>query len=287
VPYLRAGNAALEANAAVLASLRRARRGPPIVARAGPMIDFDVPYALGALFYAGYLVSEWVAPSWRNPLLGAGIAAHVAGLVIRGHAISYFPLTNKFESFYAFAFAAFTVCLLSARSPSRVHRVGIALVGAAFYAATLAFDRAPTFPPPLMITVFYPLHVPASFFAYALWVSAAADGVAVLSSRRRGAQPGRALENHAFWGWCAFSLSMIFGGAWGYVAWGAYFMWDPKVVWSVVLWLFWSGFVHIRHWPEANTPRVKASLALGGVGVMLVAYVGTSFLFQHSSHSFR
>ena len=80
------------------------------------MIDFDVPYALGALLYAGYLAAEWLAPSWRNRLLGAGIAAHVAGLGIRGEAISYFPLTNKFESFYAFAFAAFTVCLLSASS---------------------------------------------------------------------------------------------------------------------------------------------------------------------------
>jgi ABC-type transport system involved in cytochrome c biogenesis permease subunit len=251
------------------------------------MSDFDLAYALGALLYAGYLVAEWLASSWRSRLLGAGIAAHVAGLGIRGKAISYFPLTNKFESFYAFAFAAFTVCLLSARSPRRVHRVGIALVGAAFYGATLAFDRAPSFPPPLMITLFYPLHVPASFFAYALWVSAAADGLTVLVGGKRDDRGAGALESHAFWGWCAFSLSMIFGGAWGYVAWGAYFMWDPKVVWSVILWLFWSGFVHLRHWPEANQPRVKAVLALVGVGVMLVAYVGTSFLFAHSSHSFR
>ena len=251
------------------------------------MIDFDVPYALGALCYASYFVAEWLAPSWRARLLGAGIAAHAAGLVVRAHAISYFPLTNKFESFYAFAFAAFAVCLLAARSPSRLHRLGIALFGAAFYAATLAFDRGVSFPPPLMVTPFYPLHVPASFFAYALWVSAAADGLAVLCGPKVTDSNHRALERHAFWGWCTFSLSMIFGGAWGFVAWGAYFMWDPKVVWSVILWLFWSGFVHLRYWPEANRPRVKATLALVGVGVMLVAYVGTSFLFQHSSHSFR
>jgi ABC-type transport system involved in cytochrome c biogenesis permease subunit len=251
------------------------------------MNDFDVPYALAALLYASYFVSEWLAPMWRTRLLGAGIAAHFAGLCVRGKAISYFPLTNKFESFFAFAFAGFAVCLLCARSPSRLHRVGIALVAALFYAATLGFDRATSFPPPLMITLFYPLHVPASFFAYALWVSAAADGLGVLLGRGGDEQAARPLESHAFWGWCAFSLSMIFGGAWGYLAWGAYFLWDPKVVWSVVLWLFWSGFVHLRHWPEANKARVKSALALVGVAIMLVAYVGTSFLFEHSSHSFR
>jgi len=32
------------------------------------------------------------------------------------------------------------------------------------------------------------------------------------------------LDGHAFWGWCVFSVSMVFGGIWGYVAWGAYFL---------------------------------------------------------------
>jgi hypothetical protein len=32
---------------------------------------------------------------------------------------------------------------------------------------------------------------------------------------------------------------------------------------------------------------VRATLSLVGLAVMLVAYVGTSFLFRHGSHSFR
>lgn len=246
---------------------------------------FELLYLGAAGLYVAYLLAELVAPAWRAWPLAAGVVLHLAGMVSRALPIAWFPLTNKFESFYAFALTVFAVLLLSVRSPRRVHRIGLFVVGAAFYAATLLFDRSVSFPPPLMQTIWYPLHVPASFLSYALWTSAAAAGLATSSG---GPDPrlGAFIERHAFYGWCVFTVSMLFGGAWGYVAWGAYFLWDPKVVWSVILWLFYSGFVHLRYWPAGNAPRPRAALAIAGFVIMLVAYIGTSFLFSHSSHSF-
>jgi ABC-type transport system involved in cytochrome c biogenesis permease subunit len=235
--------------------------------------------------YLAAVLADWVHRRAAVALLAAGLTAHAAGLAARAAAISYFPLTNKFESFYAFAFAAFAVALLSQSSPSRAHRGTLWTLGAAFYAATLLFPRGPFFPPPLMLTPWYPLHVPASFLSYALWGSSAGAGLAVLLGNT-DSRVARRLEQHAFWGWCLFSVSMIFGGAWGYVAWGAWFLWDPKVLWSVILWLFYSGFVHLRHWPAGNRPLPKSLLALVGLLIVLIAYVGTSFFFRHGSHSF-
>jgi ABC-type transport system involved in cytochrome c biogenesis permease subunit len=230
-------------------------------------------------------VAELVAPAHRRLPLAVGLGFHLLGLLQRARVIAFFPLSNKFESFYAFALAVMLVVLFLHPSPSRAHRLGTFAVGALFYLATLAFERHASFPPPLMQTIWYPLHVPATFLAYALWLSSAAAGAAVLAGDRAPALRA-SLDGHAFWGWCVFSVSMVFGGIWGYVAWGAYFLWDPKVVWSVILWLFYSGFVHLRFWPPGNRPRSKAALSLVGVAIMLVAYVGTSFLFGHGSHSF-
>jgi hypothetical protein len=42
----------------------------------------------------------------------------------------------------------------------------------------------------------------------------------------------------------------------------------------------------LRYWPRANRPTAKSVLALAGFLAVLVAYVGTSFLFRHGSHSF-
>jgi ABC-type transport system involved in cytochrome c biogenesis permease subunit len=250
-------------------------------------MSFDVLYFGAAALYAAYALAEGLAPALRRPALALGLLLHGTGFVLRATAIGYFPLTNKFESFYAFSLAASAVCLAGlTSSPSRLHRLGTFAVGAAFYALTGLFDREVFFPPPLMLTVWYPLHVPLTFVAYALWMSAAAAGLALLTARTENGAMLRQIDRGLFGGFCAFSLSMIFGGAWGYVAWGAYFLWDPKVVWSVVLWLFYSGLLHLRYWPPASSPRLRAALALAGVPLVLVAYVGTSFLFGHGSHSF-
>jgi ABC-type transport system involved in cytochrome c biogenesis permease subunit len=253
---------------------------PPV-----PIPMFDLMYFGAAILYLLAAAAELAPSRVRTGLWATAVLVHLMGLLARAQAITYFPLTNKFESFYAFSFAVFCVAWLVAGSASRAHRWFVWALGSAFYAATLLFHRGGMFPPPLMITLWYPLHVPASFFAYALWGSAAGAAVAVLTGASDPATLRR-LDQHAFFGWCVFSISMVFGGAWGYVAWGAYFLWDPKVVWSIVLWLFYSGFVHLRHWPWGNRARPKAVLAIVGLLIMLVAYVGTSFFFHHGSHSF-
>ena len=250
---------------------------------------FAVAYWVALACYGLALVAEGVAPKTRRWLLGAGLVAHTVGLVLRGVAIGAFPLTNKFESFYAFSLAVMATSAARRPTDALVERLGVTLVGAVFYGLTLLFGQAVAYPPPLMGTIWYPLHVPASFAAYALWTGAAASAVAGLrlpQTGERGREVHARVERQTFCGWALFSLSMIFGGAWGYVAWGAYFLWDPKLVWSVILWLFFAAVVHLKYWPAWNRPRPRAALAIIGWLVLLVAYVGTSFLFGHSSHSF-
>jgi len=258
-----------------------------------PPPGFDALFAIAAVLYGLYAAAELAAAARvpaadraRRVLLPVALAVHLGGVVLRGVAIEWFPLTNKFESFYGFALAAFAVLHVARDSASRLHRLALFAVGAAFYGWAHSFGHGLVLPPPLMITLWYPLHVPATFLAYALWTSAAGAGLAILAGAPEGPLR-RFVEGHAFWGFCAFSVSMVLGGGWGIAAWGAYFLWDPKVVWSVILWLFWAGYVHLRYWPKATPVRGRAALAVVGFALLLVAYVGTSFLFANSSHSFR
>jgi ABC-type transport system involved in cytochrome c biogenesis permease subunit len=84
-----------------------------------------------------------------------------------------------------------------------------------------------------------------------------------------------------------WTLSMIFGGLWGVVAWGAYFVWDPKVIWSAILWFHYATFLHVKYAPSLQG-RAWVRPALAGVGFLfvLVAFVGTSLLYGRSSHAF-
>ena len=65
-------------------------------------------------------------------LLGI-ILVHVAATTLRGIAIGYFPLTNKFESFSAFAIATFIILLIYSKTESRIYRLTLFGVGYGFF----------------------------------------------------------------------------------------------------------------------------------------------------------
>jgi ABC-type transport system involved in cytochrome c biogenesis permease subunit len=77
---------------------------------------------------------------------------------------------------------------------------------------------------------------------------------------------------------------MVFGGIWAYLAWGTYWLWTPKELWTVILWLFYSLYLHarLRQWWQG-----KPAAALGVLGFIIVmfTYLGVS-LFMKSSHTF-
>jgi ABC-type transport system involved in cytochrome c biogenesis permease subunit len=136
-----------------------------------------------------------------------------------------------------------------------------------------------------MRTVWYPLHVPVAFVAYGCWTAAAAASLSWFVDRD-AAWLGL-IDRLSLWGFALWSLSMIFGGIWGVVSWGAYFMWDPKVIWSVILWFHYATFVHVRLTPSMQGRQwARPALALAGFLFVFVAYVGTSFFFGRSTHAF-
>lgn len=239
--------------------------------------------ALGA--YAAALFGALLRPSWSRPLLLLGVLAHLLATVARGIAIDFFPLTGKMESFSTAALALALVLSL-AFWPRRCYLAPLlTLIIAALGAALWLFDTDLRYPPPLMQTLWYPLHVPLSFICYALWLCAAAAGWAYFASAERVWL--RRLDRLCLWGFGLFTLSMITGGLWGAVAWGAYFLWDPKVIWSVILWFHYASYVHLKLTPAlVNRPWVRPVLAQVGALWVIVAYVGTSFFFGRSSHAF-
>lgn len=237
-----------------------------------------------AVAYGAALIAAAVRPRLARPLLLLGIAAHGTMTVGRGLAIGFFPLTNKMESFSAAALAVALVTVVAWR-PSRAYLLPLLATLAAAMAAALSLPADLRWPPPLMRTIWYPLHVPLSFVAYATWAAAAAGAVAWWARADGDWLPF--VDRLALWGFALWSLGMVTGGVWGVLAWGAWFMWDPKVVWSVILWFHYAAFVHVKLAPSLQGRRwLRPALAVAGFAFVLVAYVGTSFFFGRSSHAF-
>jgi ABC-type transport system involved in cytochrome c biogenesis permease subunit len=252
--------------------------GPPTPAALALLLQ------AAAACYALSLVAALLRPRLARWPLVAGVALQLAWSTWRGLLIGFLPLTNKTESFAAAALAAGLIGAIAFRA-SRAYLLPLLLVLGTALAAALAFPQALHWPPPLMRTIWYPTHVPLSFLAYGAWTAAAAAGLAWFTDRDLAWLA--LIDRLALWGFALWSLSMICGGVWGVVAWGAWFLWDPKVVWSVILWFHAATFVHVRLTPSLmQRPWLRPALALVGFGLLFVAYVGTSFFFGKGSHAF-
>lgn len=193
-------------------------------------------------------------------------------------------MTNKTESFSAASLAIALVALLT-WTAVRSYLVPLLALALAAGGAAAAFPKELREPGGLLRTLWYLLHVPLSFLGLAVFLAAAAAALAWLATRDRAWL--QRVDRFALQGLGLWTAAMIFGGVWGVVAWGAAFLWDPKLIWSVILWFHYSAFVHVRLTPSLQSrPWVRVALAGLGVAWILVAYVGTSFFFGRSAHAF-
>ncbi len=205
----------------------------------------------------------------------------------RAYMKEFFPFTDKIESFVVLS-VLLVVCALIYRSKiSNKEFITLQVLSLAAASVVFIFVDVIRYPPMFLHTIWYPLHIPVSFAAYAFWLVA---GVSAIYAIPAWCRNDPALQERSVFmtdlnriGFIFFTLAMLFGGIWGYFAWGAYFMWDPKLHWSVILWLFYGNLLHIDRLPKLR--GWKAPLYVAGIALILVAFIGTSF-FSQSIHRF-
>ena len=255
-----------------------------------PFLNADAHVVLSRLFYGACAVYgvAWLAtlmrPTWGRPVATVAVALHMIMTVGRGWVIGFLPLTNKMESFSAVALALGVVAVIT-WVPRRVYAVGLLTAALAALAVAWNFGLGFSYPVALLLTPWYALHVPLSFLAYGLWTAAALAGVVWFCER--SSEWLHRCEWLMLVGFGLWSLSMVAGGIWGVLAWGAYFLWDPKVIWSVILWFHYASALHVRFTPSLmEWPAASPAMAMLGFVWVFVAYVGTSFFFGVGSHAF-
>jgi len=79
-------------------------------------------------------------------------------------------------------------------------------------------------------------------------------------------------------GFPLFTLGgLIFGMVWAYKAWGTYWSWDPKEVWSLITWIVFALYLHTRIVMGWKGKR-SAIIALIGFLAALFTYFGVNYL---------
>jgi ABC-type transport system involved in cytochrome c biogenesis permease subunit len=136
--------------------------------------------------------------------------------------------------------------------------------------------------PPVLNTLWFELHVMLSFISYALFAVGAIFGMLALYRDEPSAETAQ--YRCLLLGYVLFSIAMIFGGIWAYYAWGTYWLWTPKELWTTIVWFFYSLYLHARLVRGWSGPKV-IWMGIIGFAIVLFTYVGVGLLMK-SSHEF-
>jgi cytochrome c-type biogenesis protein CcsB len=230
----------------------------------------------------------------------------IAAVAMRGLSVHRPPLGNMFE--FALVGCMFVILVFVAISLRRdVRWLGLFVIGPVLLtlglAITVFYTDASELLPSLK-SVWLVIHVTVATFSVALFTIAFSVTILHLvqtwlesqdpegMSRLRtivntALPPARSLDRTAYGihvvAFPLWTFTLIAGAIWAEQAWGHYWNWDPKEVWTFVIWVVYAAYLHARA-TTGWTPRAANYLALAGYACILVNYmvVNVYFVGQHS-----
>lgn len=135
-------------------------------------------------------------------------------------------------------------------------------------------------------------HIITAFIGYACFAVSFAVSLAYLIKRNDKPNTLLTKEKLDNIGYKAISigfpfltLGIISGSIWANSAWGRYWAWDPKEVWSLITWFIYAVYLHLRivHKWKGN-PTAIASIV--GFAAVIFTYAGVNFLLT-GLHAYR
>jgi len=267
----------------------------------------EIKYTIqGLLIYvaiAGYLLAFVNTLSRREKtghflyLVGFGLA--VCAFVYRWYDVRHVPLQNLFEVFLCLGVISYPVsrfCRYTLGAGGYSGDMLIAVI--VLLPAGFVFSAEPQrLPPALQSWLFVP-HVAVYALSYIFMAKATLQAIfQLLAPALRRGYPGQwpgpkadekflsaedATYRMVCVGFPLLTLGLILGSCWGKLAWGDYWGWDPKELWSLASWLVYVGYFHFRYMFGKKYARINSVWAIAGTVFILITlfWVNLSNLFS-------
>jgi ABC-type transport system involved in cytochrome c biogenesis permease subunit len=141
--------------------------------------------------------------------------------------------------------------------------------------------------PPVLKSIWLTSHVLTAVLAYGAFALAAAVAASYLLSGKqsKGFNIASTVYGIIVFGFVLLTVTIILGAIWAEQAWGRYWSWDPKEIWSLITWAVYALYFHFRGTKKWQDGQMEAIFALGGFIVVLFTFFGVNFLMQ-GMHSY-
>jgi cytochrome c-type biogenesis protein CcsB len=293
--------------AALAADTARRRQAQPVGAGGGTVPPGPGPRAAGApelvdedMDYLGTTARP--VANVAVALMVIGVALHAFAVIARGMAAHRVPWGNMYEfcTTGALLVAAVYLAFLVRKDIRFLGTFVAGLVVIMMCAATIGFPTPLAHLQPALQSPWIVIHVS---IASALFTLTFAMSVLQLIQHRRQARiraggsarpafmqlvpSALSLENWSYRinavGFVMWTFTLIAGAIWAEQAWGRYWGWDTKEVWTFVIWVIYAGYLHARA-TRGWTGERAAWLSIIGFAALVFNFtiVNTYFPGLHS-----
>ncbi|HOV99937.1 MAG TPA: c-type cytochrome biogenesis protein CcsB, partial [Rhodoglobus sp.] len=222
---------------------------------------------------------------------------HVTAAILRGLAAGRVPWANMFE-FTLTATAIIVGVFLAVQFWQDLRFLGAFISGFVLIAlgvATVNFyvDVVPL--PPALQSAWLVIHVFVATLGTGFFALGAGLSIVQLLKERRAVGKLKAakfldtlpepekLENMAYRlivvGFVLWTFTLIAGAIWASRAWGRYWGWDTKEVWTFIIWTIFAGYIHARATRGWRGSR-SAWLAIIGFSAVLFNFTIVNLFFK-------
>ncbi len=227
------------------------------------------------------------------PILLGGVITHLAAIVVRSAAIGHLAVASFDEalSFFGVVLAAIFL-VVQLRPPLTALGAVVSPLAFALTFAAYAVHGGARPLPPVLDSVWLPIHVVMSFLGDAVFALAfSASVLYLLQERRFKAHRGRGALRHLpsletldrvnyaclKWGLIFLTLGIMSGIIWAHEAWGRFWQGDWKLIFSLVTWLLYVVLLQGRI-TAGWRGRWAATLTIWGFVVIVGSLISVNVL---------
>ena len=255
-------------------------------------------YFLAMLLYFGFIgLKKEKAAKAASGILSGGLVLHTAALVVRGIGAGRVPMTNQYEFATCFAWA---ICLVSLVFIIRYHFTVLGVFSTPLVFLIMGYaamqSREVHSLMPALQSNWLVFHVSTAILSYGAFGISFVLGLIFLI--RGKMKEGGFMDQHipgrerldlieyrsVCLGLLFLTITIITGAFWAKKCWGSYWSWDPKETWSLVTWIIYAVYLHlrlIRGWKG----KAAAIFAVAGFICVIFTYIGVN-TFLPGLHSY-
>lgn len=252
------------------------------------LVGYLIYCALAAHVYAA------AALALRRRLFGevafvTGFAACAAAFIVQWVHAGHAPLAGMFSVFVVLGMLVWPLSLFARGMLGAEGAAAHALIAAAvLFPAGFVFPAATQPAPALLQSGWFLPHVGAYLLGYTVMLMAAAQAVLQLICRAGSDQA--AARERATWrlvrlGFPLLTIGLVAGAMWGKRAWGDWWHFDPKELWSLATWLTFAGYFPLRAALDGRRLRVCSAAVLTGAAAIGMTLLWVNLTASSTLHA--